>query len=105
MNLDKSSDRHSPFQLINVDLMIALNPSALNNPMLSIKNHLNDLLFRYNDQIDAVPIVYSDVKIPEEQQYAKILAESPWLHVLVTSKFLIFKPYKGLMIRGLVTKV
>ena len=63
------------------------------------------MLLNYNEDVQGVPISFSDLNFPPGKEYARILAEQYWLHVDVTTTFLVFKPTIGSTLCGQINKV
>lgn len=95
----------SVFQNGAVSVQVALAPNQLELPMKHIKNCLNEMLLVYSDDLEGVPVVYSDVAFPSGNAVGKCIAEHPWVHVNVTAKVLIFQPRCGVKLFGRVNKV
>jgi hypothetical protein len=95
----------TPFHSTHVSMKMALLPSSSVNPMNHIKTQLSSMLFQYNEQLDGIPLAFSEVKFAEGKAYGRILAEHPWLHCEILSKMVIFRPAVGSWIEGQITKV
>lgn len=93
------------FQVVDTLLKVALLPSHTEFPIDAAKEQLNEMLFKYNDDIMGVPIVYYDINFPPNKQCGRILNELPWVHVDMLAKMLIFKPVPGNSIVGQISKV
>jgi DNA-directed RNA polymerase subunit E'/Rpb7 len=98
-------EKESPFYKADITLKAALFPTSAPMPMEAVKKQLNDLLFKYNDELNGVPMAYSELSIPKGKEYARIIGETFWLHVDVNTKLLVFKPEAGAVLKGTVVKV
>jgi hypothetical protein len=95
----------SPFKEIETIMKCALPPSSFEYPLDSVKQQLNDLLFRYNYDIQAVPICYSQIIFPKGKEFGRIMGEQPLVHVDIKTKLVIFQPEIGKNIFARITKV
>ena len=100
-----SDEKESPFYKADITLKAALFPTNAAMPMEAVKKQLNDLLFKYNDDLNGVPMAYGELTIPKGKEYARIIGETFWLHVDVNTKLLVFKPEAGAVLKGTVVKV
>ena len=88
-----------------VELKCAILPSDLRSPLDAIKVQLNEMLLKYCEDLQAVPVCYSGIEFDEGKDTGKIIAEQPWIHIDVVTTLLLFKPLKGKIIQGLITQV
>ena len=95
----------SPFVQVKGTFKIALSPDASGNPMVHIRKQMNELLHKYSDEVDGVILTYGDLEFEKGKEYARIIGEFPWLHVVVNTKCLVFQPKEGLIVTGSVSKV
>ena len=95
----------SSFQVVHALLKVALLPSHIEFPIDAVKEQLNDMLFKYNDELSGVPIVYYDIDFPPNKQAGRILNELPWIHVDILTKVLVFRPNVGTSMVGQISKV
>jgi hypothetical protein len=93
------------FQVVDALLKVALLPSHTEFPIDAAKEQLNDMLFKYNDEIMGVPMVYYDISFPPDKECGRILNELPWIHVDILAKMLVFQPRRGNSIVGQINKV
>jgi hypothetical protein len=100
-----SNEDGNCFQNVDVMLKVALQPLHTSHPLDAVKQQLNNMLFKYNESVDGIPLSYSELSFPKGKEYARIIADQFWLHVDVCTKLLIFKPVVGQSIRGKVNKV
>jgi hypothetical protein len=100
-----SNEDGNCFQSVDVMLKVALQPLHTSHPLDAVKQQLNNMLFKYNESVDGIPLSYSELSFPKGKEYARIIADQFWLHVDVCTKLLIFKPVVGQTIRGKVNKV
>lgn len=86
-------------------MKVALQPLHSAQPIDAVKQQLNNLLFKFNESLGGVPLSYSELNFPKGKEYARIMTDQFWLHVDVVTKFTIFKPMVGQVLRGKVNKV
>mmetsp|Transcript_26983 Transcript_26983/g.50417 ORF Transcript_26983/g.50417 Transcript_26983/m.50417 type:complete len:179 (+) Transcript_26983:46-582(+) len=86
-------------------LKLVILPSESEKPMDAVKAQLNNMLFSYNEDLDGVPMVYYDIKLPPGKEYGRILNDSPWLHIDILVKLLLFQPTRGLIATGQINKL
>lgn len=104
-NLTSTSTSSSPFKLIETTLKVALLPIHTEYPFNAIKEQINDMLFRYNDDLNGVPILYDQLTLPKTKEYGRIMNELPWLHIDISTKILLFQPQSGQILTGQINKV
>jgi DNA-directed RNA polymerase subunit E'/Rpb7 len=91
------------FYEIETTVKCALSPSCIGRPRAGVEKQLHRSLYRYNDELQGIPMSYSKVNFPSgAAQVGKVLNENPWLHVKVNTTVLVFKPSKGDIIQGTV---
>ncbi len=95
----------SPFKEVEALLKCSLAPSSFEYPIQEVKKQLNELLFRFNGDLQAVPIAYSSLSFPIGKEYGRIMGELPTVHVDVITRLLVFQPEIGQCIIGHITKV
>lgn len=95
----------SPFKEVEALLKCSLAPSTFEYPIQEVKRQLNELLFRFNSDLQAVPISYSSLSFPTGKEYGRIMGELPTVHVDVITRILVFQPEIGQSIIGHITKV
>jgi hypothetical protein len=93
------------FHSVDVLLKVALLPLHTSQPLDAVKQQLNNMLFKYSESLEGVPLSYSDISFPKGKEFARIMADQFWLHVDICTKLVIFKPVVGQRIRGKVNKV
>jgi hypothetical protein len=93
------------FHSFDVLLKVALLPLHTSQPLDAVKQQLNNMLFKYSESLEGVPLSYSDISFPKGKEFARIMADQFWLHVDICTKLVIFKPVLGQRIRGKVNKV
>ena len=98
------SDRYC-FHNVDVMLKVALQPLYSSQPLDAVKQQLNNMLYKYSESLEGIPLSFSDISFPKGKEYARIMADQFWLHVDVCTKILIFKPVVGQTIRGKASKV
>ena len=95
----------SAFKVVESVLKVALLPSHILHPLEAAKDQINDMLFKFNEDLEGVPVVYYDLKFPPGKEYGRIMNELPWLHVDIIAKLLVFKPQVGQKLIGQINKV
>lgn len=90
---------------VETKLHLAIPPADTGNAMGAIKRQLNKLLFKFDDKFQGIPLSYCDISFPKGKDNGRYLADQPWIHVDVLSKFLVFKPIVGAKIQGTIVKV
>ncbi len=98
-----SVDDGSPFVSAVAVISLVLSPESVSSPLTHVKRHMNNLLFKFLDDVGGVLLAYSDLSLGSN--HARIRGEHPWLYVRVNVKALVFKPFKGLVVPGEVSKV
>ena len=93
------------FSQSRISLKVALLPAESANPIDGIKQQLNKMLLKYSDELNGVPITFSDIQFPPGKEYGRIIGERPWIHVDVATTMLVFTPSVGLTVRGRVNKI
>ena len=86
-------------------LKVAILPAESDKPMEAVKAQLNNMLFRYSDDLEGVPMMYYDMKCPPGKEYGRILNDSPWLHIDILVKLLLFQPQTKQAVIGQINKV
>jgi DNA-directed RNA polymerase subunit E'/Rpb7 len=93
------------FQQSEVTLKVAILPVHSAQPIDAVKQQLNNLLFKYSETLDGVPLSFSDLKFPKGKEYARIMTDQFWLHVDVCTKLLMFRPVVGSIVNGKINKI
>eukprot|EP01133_Synstelium_polycarpum_P013301 gene13301-15636_t len=93
----------SPFQVAKVRQTLSLAPVDIGNIVSGAKSTLDRLIFRYNRTLNATIISYFDLQIVEKE--VACFYDSPYLHVPIITKLLLFKPVKGELLNGTVKRV
>ncbi len=70
-----------PFRTVEATLKVALHPSQIDRPFEAVQQYINSLLFRYHEDLEGVPVLYSGLKFQNDELYGRILDEFPWIHV------------------------
>ena len=83
---------------------VALEPSCINRPRAAVEAQLNRSLYMYSDELTGVPVAYTRVEFTPNQ-HARILNDTPWVHVEVSTTMTVFKPQEGDLIMGKVAFV
>ena len=95
----------SSLRSVETLLKLVILPSESEHPMDAVKAQLNDMLFSYNDDLEGVPMVYYDIKLPPGKNCGRILNDSPWLHIDILVELLLFQPSPGQTSIGQINKV
>ena len=95
----------SPFKVSTVIVKVSLEPQKSGGVMIAVKEKLNNILFKYCEDVQGVPVLYDDLSFLPGKQYARIFGEYAWLHVDVRTTFLVFQPDVGQLLKGRVNKV
>jgi hypothetical protein len=95
----------SEFKKVEITLKVALLPANTRHPMDAVKRQLNSILFKYNEEVQGIPLSFSELKFPKGKEYGRIIAEQCWLHVDVATKLLVFQPEIGMTLIGKINKV
>jgi hypothetical protein len=82
---------------------VQLHPSSLLDVDLGVREHLNGLLLRFNEQLDGVPVAYRDVT--HGSKAAVVSPYFPMCKMKVRAAFTVIRPRVGAMIEGRVTEV
>jgi hypothetical protein len=95
----------SSFKNIETVLKVSLLPCHTEYPLSAVKQQINELLFRYHEDVNGVPIFYHELKLPPTKEYGRIMNELPWLHIDILVKLLVFQPQEGDILSGQINKV
>lgn len=93
------------FYINRVELKCAILPKDMSYPMDAIKLQLNDMLLKYNEDMQGIPISFSKIEFDSGKQYGKVIAEQPWIHVDIVTSVLLFKPLRGKVIHGHINQI
>lgn len=93
------------FHTVDVNLKVALQPLYSSQPIEAVKQQLNNMLYKYSDSLEGIPLSFSELSFPKGKEYARIMSDQFWLHVDVCTKLVIFKPIVGHKVRGKINKV
>lgn len=104
MSSSSNADNYC-FQQLEIELKVAIQPLYSARPMDAVKQQLNNILYKFNESLDGVPLSFSELKLPAGKEYARIMADQFWLHVDVMTKLIIFKPIVGQKLCGKINKV
>jgi hypothetical protein len=96
---------HGPMKEVVVSGMLAIPPASIGNVMVAAKKELNELLFRWNESLQAIPLFYSEPYFSKNRQHGRVIAEYPWVHIELLVKFYVFKPVIGMVLRGKVNQL
>jgi hypothetical protein len=88
---------------VTAKIAVQLHPSSLLDVDLGVREHLNGLLLRFNEQLDGVPVAYRDVR--QGLRAAVVSPYFPMCRVNVRASFTLIRPRVGAMVEGRVTEV
>ncbi|KAJ1383158.1 hypothetical protein B484DRAFT_411235, partial [Ochromonadaceae sp. CCMP2298] len=91
-DVDFGESNSKCFQQVDVLLKVAIQPVYSSKPIEAVQQQLNNMLFKYNESLEGIPLSFSDLGFPTGREYARILADQFWLHVDVNTKVVLFKP-------------
>ena len=94
-----------PFHILKSTVQVTVHPSKSTDALFSIKEKLSNMLLKYNENMQGVPLTFENISFQPDKQYARIIGEYPWLHVEITTEFTIFRPIIGQRLFGRVNKV
>ena len=94
----------TPFQIVSSKCKIAIEPCKFDHPLDGVKEILNTILFKFNEDLGATPLSYENVVFLPGKSCAKIFGESPWLHVEVQVSMTVFRPVAGQRMFGRVSQ-
>ena len=103
--INDNNDDNNGFKLCYIQLKIALSPVNMSHSLDTIKEQLNNMLFKYNSEVGGIPVSYSNITLPQGKEYGRIYGERPWIHIDATTKLLIFQPRIGLIMKGRINTV
>ena len=95
----------SVFEIVDTVVKIAILPHELGDITSTIRKKLNAMLFVYSVQLQAVPLMYTDLSFDNRDQVGRVMAEQPWIHVDVKARILQFNPVPGRTVHGKVKTV
>lgn len=93
------------FCVDRVELKCAILPSDMASPMDAVKVQLNEMLLKYNEDLQAVPLCFSKIEFDAGKESGKVIAEQPWIHVDLVTSLLLFRPMAGKTIHGTIDHV
>jgi hypothetical protein len=93
------------FQSMEILLKVAMEPIDSLHPTNAVKKQLSNILFKFNDVLEGIPLSFTELKFPPGKEYGRILGSEPWIHVDVITKVSIFKPIVGVKVRGKIVAV
>jgi hypothetical protein len=99
------SDELSPFHQVKILYKAAILPSQSGNPLQAVKSQLIHMLLNYHEELQGVPLSFSDISLIKGKEYCRIFNEDFWLHLDLSIKFLVFRPSIGLKLSGRTTMV
>ncbi|GAB4817406.1 hypothetical protein N2152v2_004452 [Parachlorella kessleri] len=88
---------------LRVKFTVDLHPSKLSSVEKGVREHLNTLLLRYNEDLDGVLLSYSSERILTHQ--AHIHPYFPLVRVEVAADAVLFRPQAGMRLVGTVNKI
>ena len=93
------------FRQVDANLQLALLPLHMEYPLNAVKEQLNNMLFRYWDDLQGVPILYTRIHFPPGKECGRIMGELPWIHVDANISLIVFQPRIGQLLHGKINKV
>lgn len=91
------------FEEVRVQLNLQLPPMDTGSLCNGTKAMLDRLIFRYKKELNGIIISYYDIVHTDKE--ARIFYDSPYLGMNIQVKFLVFKPFNGLLLNGVVKRV
>jgi DNA-directed RNA polymerase I subunit RPA43 len=91
------------FESCDMRVVVCLPPSFIGNLRNGIEESLNENLMRYREDINAVMISYSKIRLP--QTSGRLLEDDPYITFDVNVQAMVFRPTKGMQLAGVVNKV
>lgn len=104
--VDSDSGVSRCFHLVQSKLYLSLAPSHLNAPIAGIKSqHLNQMVMKYNRDLDGIVVGYRAVELITEQYdaetvLAKVSEENPFTFMWVKVQFIVWSPKVGDLLEG-----
>jgi hypothetical protein len=95
----------SPLRVVDALLKVALLPSQTSQPFDAVQGQINNILFRYNEDLQGVPVLYYSLSFKEDSKCGRILDELPWINVDAVTKLLVFQPRIHQTLVGCINKV
>ena len=95
----------SPFKEVDAVLKCALPPSQIEFPLDSVKHQLHEMLFRYNYDLQGIPVSYSHIVFDRGKYCGRIMGEMPSVHIDIKTKLMVFQPELGQKLFGKIMKV
>uniref|UniRef100_A0AAV1TRL7 DNA-directed RNA polymerase I subunit RPA43 n=1 Tax=Peronospora matthiolae TaxID=2874970 RepID=A0AAV1TRL7_9STRA len=93
----------SAFVLCKVRHNVSLLPCHSMEPRVGIEQDLAEQLMHYSDPLQGVILSFSNVQL--DRPYGAIVNEMPFIHCKVLADALVFRPRKGMELRGIVNKI
>ena len=91
------------FVLCKVRHNVSLLPCHSMEPRVGIEQDLAEQLIHYSDPLKGVILSFSNVQL--DRPYGAIVNEMPFIHCKVLADALVFRPRKGMELRGIVNKI
>lgn len=91
------------FRTLKVDMPIFLHPSRFENPKEGAREYLNNMLMRYNEDLDGVVVSYHQLVLKESS--AAIFPMEPHVRLVARVNLVVFKPQVGQHLVGTVNVV
>ena len=95
----------SQFQKCEINMKIALAPAHIGHQSSAIKATLNSFLFKYNLDLDGIPLLYEEIKTTKGNECSRIIGEQPYLHQNINTTVVMFKPIVGELITGTIKSI
>ena len=91
------------FVLCKVRHNVSLSPCHSMEPRVGIEQELVEQLMHYSEPLQGVVLSFSNVQL--DRPYGAIVNEMPFIHCKVLADALVFRPLKGMKLRGIVNKI
>lgn len=93
--------KHSCVKKLSHNMSLRISQGHVSNIRKGLKETLDKFLLTYNHELKGIPLSYNHIKVTE----ARILDDSEWMRLDFHLDFLVFRPEKGKMLKGVVNKV
>ncbi|ESO97493.1 hypothetical protein LOTGIDRAFT_228177 [Lottia gigantea] len=97
------SDDNSYLYLITKSRTIILSPRFIGKILPGIREFIDREVNLFSDFLDGVLISYSNIKL--HQPFSSVHDDRPYLHLYIQADYIVFKPYVGCTLKGVVNKL
>lgn len=94
-------DQHSFLKTAKTELSLHLHPSRCNVVKVGILEELNDLLLKYNENVEGILLGYSDLVI-HCNKGSILIGSNPYIRLKMSAQLLLFAPPVGSTLDGVV---